>query len=68
MITLAYQSETFWSLLHHTAHWSFELFVGLIETFVIDVAIVGILWPFLHKHWQHHIDRDRAAADTEPGQ
>lgn len=30
--------ETFTSLLFDKAHWEFELFVGLIETIVIDVV------------------------------
>ena len=58
-------TETFTSLLSDRAHWEFEIFVGFIETLVIDVAIIGILWPFLHKHWQHHVDRDHA--ETEAG-
>jgi hypothetical protein len=48
-------SETFWTLLRDPAHWEFEGFLML----VFDVLIAGIAWPFLRKHWQHHLDRDR---------
>ena len=47
--------ETFWTLLHDKAHWEFELF--LIAVF--DGVIGAILWPFIRKHWNHHIARDK---------
>jgi hypothetical protein len=53
------QPETFWTLLHDSAHWEFELFVGLVEMLVFDVLVGLVLWPFLQKHWIHHIDRDK---------
>jgi hypothetical protein len=49
------ESETFLSLLRDRAHWEFEIFV----TLVIDGLVLGILWPFLRKHWYHHLNRDR---------
>lgn len=52
-------NETFLSLLHNRAHWGFELFVGLIETLVIDGVLLGLVWPFLRKHWAHHKNRDQ---------
>jgi len=52
------QPETFWTLLHNGAHWQFELFVGLVETLVIDVFIGLLAWPWIKKHWKHHKDRD----------
>jgi hypothetical protein len=48
--------ETFWTLLGDPAHWMFELFLMLL----FDGLIVGLCWPFVRKHWQHHVARDRA--------
>jgi hypothetical protein len=48
--------ETFWTLLHDAAHWEFELFLML----VFDGIIGAIAWPFIKKHWQHHVERDTA--------
>jgi hypothetical protein len=47
--------ETFWTLLGDPAHWLFELFLMLL----FDGLILGIAWPFLRKHYRHHIARDR---------
>ena len=47
--------ETFWTLLHDAAHWEFEIFLMLL----FDGVIVGVCWPFLRKHWKHHLDRDQ---------
>lgn len=49
--------ETFFTLLRNTAHWEFELFV----TFVFDVLVVGLVWPFIRKHVVHHLECDRKA-------
>ena len=46
--------ETFMSLLHDPAHWGFELFLMLI----FDVIIGGLAWPFIKRHWNHHVERD----------
>lgn len=51
--------ETFWTLLHDKGHWEFELFVGFVEMLVFDVLVGLLLWPFIKKHWKHHIDRDK---------
>jgi hypothetical protein len=51
--------ETFRSLLHDKAHWEFELFVGFVEMLVFDVVVGVFAWPFVKKHWQHHVDRDK---------
>lgn len=48
--------ETFWTLLGDPAHWAFELFLMV----VFDGVILGICWPFIRKHWKHHVDRDQA--------
>lgn len=53
--------ETFWTLLRDPAHWAFEIFV----TLVFDGLVLGLLWPFLHKHWKHHADRDMAECVDE---
>lgn len=50
--------ETFWTLLCDPAHWEFELFLMVL----FDGLLVGIFWPFVRKHWQHHLARDRAEA------
>jgi hypothetical protein len=47
--------ETFWTLLHDAAHWEFELFLML----VFDGVLGALLWPFIKKHWGHHVERDR---------
>jgi hypothetical protein len=48
------QPETFWTLLHNAAHWEFEIFLML----VFDGVIGALAWPFIKKHWKHHIERD----------
>lgn len=52
--------ETFWSLLHNSAHWEFELFLMVL----VDGMILGVGWnliwnKYLRQHWQHHLDRDK---------
>lgn len=47
--------ETFWTLLHDAAHWEFEIFLMLL----FDGLLFGLLWPFVRKHWSHHVARDR---------
>lgn len=61
--------ETFWTLMYDSAHWKFELFVGFVETVVLD-GVIGylgyrILWPTIKKHWKHHIDRDNQESDEQ---
>ena len=48
------EHETFWTLLGDVAHWEFEIFV----TIVFDVVVCGLLWPFVRRHWKHHVERD----------
>lgn len=47
--------ETFWTLLQDPAHWMFEIFLMIL----FDGLIGAIAWPFVHRHWKHHVDRDR---------
>lgn len=47
--------ETFWTLLKDTAHWEFEIFLMVL----FDGVIVGLAWPFVRKHWKHHVSRDQ---------
>ena len=49
--------ETFWSLLHDLAHWEFEMFLMIL----FDVVLGMLLWPFIKKHWEHHVARDKEA-------
>ena len=49
------EQETFLSLLRDPAHWFFEIFV----TIVFDVLVAGMLWPYVRRHWRHHLERDR---------
>jgi hypothetical protein len=46
--------ETFWTLLRDKAHWEFEIFLMIL----FDLIIGGLAWPFLKKHWAHHVERD----------
>ena len=48
------EHETFRTLLFDAAHWEFEIFV----TLVIDGFVLGLFWPFIRKHWYHHLNRD----------
>ena len=63
--------ETFWTLLGDPAHWLFELFLMML----FDGLIFGLAWPFIRKHWRHHLNRDAmdqlmawARSKTEPPQ
>jgi hypothetical protein len=53
--------ETFWTLLHDKAHWEFELF--LIAIF--DGIVGAVLYPWVRKHWNHHIARDKRESEGE---
>ena len=44
----------FSTLLHDPAHWAFELFLMAL----FDGLIGAVAYPFLKRHWQHHLDRD----------
>lgn len=54
--------ETFWNLLRDSAHWEFEIFLNLL----FDGIVAGLAWPFVRKHWAHHIARDRAEVSSTP--
>ncbi len=47
--------ETFWTLLRDPAHWEFEIFLMVI----FDGVIGALLFPWIRKHWQHHVKRDQ---------
>jgi hypothetical protein len=49
-----FEQETFMSLLRDRAHWEFELFLMAL----FDGLIGALLWPFVRKHWRHHVWRD----------
>ena len=53
--------ETFWTLLGNAAHWEFELFLMV----VFDGLVGALAWPFLKKHWRHHVAHDEAHPETE---
>ena len=50
--------ETFWTLLRDQAHWEFEIFLQI----VLDGVLLGLCWPFIKKHWAHHVHRDNVDA------
>jgi hypothetical protein len=53
--------ETFWTLLRDPAHWMFELFLMLLFD-----GVIGLLaWPFIKKHWHHHVARDHQEGHHE---
>ena len=47
--------ETFWTLLRDPAHWGFEIFLMI----VFDGIVGALLWPFVRKHWRHHVSHDK---------
>ncbi len=55
-------TETFWTLLHNPAHWEFELFLMIL----FDGVIGWLCWPFIKKHWNHHVARDKREATLVP--
>ena len=59
--------ETFWTLLHDGAHWEFEIFLMVIFDGVVGYLGFQLFWPYLRKHWKHHIDRDEREANATVG-
>lgn len=57
--------ETFWSLVTDIAHWELEVFIMV----VVDGIALGLAWPWLKKHYSHHLAHDRAhqEATSTPG-
>ena len=53
--------ESFFTLLADPAHWEFEIFLMVL----FDGLIIGALFPFVRKHWQHHIARDNRDQNNE---
>ena len=53
-----FEQETFWTLLHDKAHWEFEIFLMVL----FDGLVGALIWPFLKKHWYHHLERDKEEA------
>lgn len=47
--------ETFFDLLRSPGHWAFELFLMAL----FDGAIGMLAWPWIKRHWKHHVDRDQ---------
>jgi hypothetical protein len=52
---MIFETETFTSLLHNKAHWEFEIFLILL----FDGLLGCLIWPFLKRHWGHHVARDK---------
>jgi hypothetical protein len=52
---MTHETETVWTLLSNGAHWQFEI----ITSIVFDLVVVGIMWPFIQKHWGHHLEADK---------
>lgn len=59
--------ETFWTLFHDKAHWEFELFVGFVEMIAFDVIVGLLLYPWIKKHWNHHLARDKREGQNGEG-
>jgi hypothetical protein len=55
-----HSDETFDALVHDKAHWQFELFVGAVESLVVDVVIIALIWGQFIKP---HIHRDISSQD-----
>ena len=55
------ETETFWTLLHDSAHWEFELFL----MFLFDVLIGMLIWPYIRKFFKHHRKDDKKIAQLE---
>ena len=49
------EKETFWTLLHNKPHWEFEIFLMIL----FDVILGILIWPFIKKHWKHHLEHDK---------
>jgi hypothetical protein len=49
------QAETLMSLFKSVAHWEFELLLMVL----FDGLIGAVMWPFVKKHLQHHLARDK---------
>jgi len=47
-------AETYWSLLTSAAHWGLEITIMI----VFDGVLLGLFWPFIKKHWSHHLTHD----------
>ncbi len=47
--------ETFWTLLRDPSHWEFEIFLMIL----FDGLIGALLFPWIRRHWQHHVSRDQ---------
>ena len=58
--------ETFWTLLHDSAHWEFEIFLMTIFDGVIGYLGFRLFWPFIKRHWNHHVDRDKREGVDAP--
>ena len=51
----AEQVETFWTLFQSGPHWAFEIFLMLL----FDGLVGAIAWPFVKRHYGHHLQHDR---------
>ena len=49
------EPETFWTLVRSAAHWELEVFIVLL----VDGLIGALIWPYVRRHWLHHLARDR---------
>ncbi len=58
--TCAEHAETFATLVTNAAHWELELFIMV----VVDGLALGLAWPFIRKHWKHHVKHDELHPET----
>jgi hypothetical protein len=52
---MMHETETFWTLCKSAGHWDFEIFLMIL----FDGIIGALLFPWIRKHWQHHVNRDQ---------
>lgn len=47
-------AETYWALLTSLPHWGLEITIMI----VFDGLVGALAWPFVKRHWRHHVKHD----------
>lgn len=53
--------ETLWELLTDPNHWVLEVVIMV----VFDGLVGALLWPFIKRHWKHHLYHDEQHQETK---